>query len=100
MQTETLFVVLVHRSPKSIFGAASNPVMRNGTLLCFKTEEKARFERDRLNASTGSSHVRYSVRPIHVELKLLSGFAKGENAEPRQAMPLSNAPRAAVPRAA
>jgi len=100
MQTETLFVVLVHRSPKSIFGAASNPVMRNGTLLCFKTEETARFERDRLNASTGNSHVRYSVRPIHVELKLLSGLAKGENTEPRQGMPLSNAPRAAVPRAA
>jgi hypothetical protein len=44
--------------------------------------------------------VRYSVRPIQVELKLTNGFARGENAEPRQATPLSNAPRTAVPRAA
>jgi hypothetical protein len=97
MQADTLFVILARRSANSIFGAATNPVMRNGRLLCFKTEDEARCEHDRLNARTGAgSHVRYSVRPIHVELKP----AKGENAEPRQAMPLSNASPGAVPRAA
>jgi len=101
MQADTLFVVLAHRSANSIFGAASNPVMRNGTLLCFKTEKEARCERDRLNArASAGSHVRYSVRPIHVELKLPSGAAKAKSAEPRQAMPLSNASSGAVPRAA
>jgi hypothetical protein len=100
MQTETLFVVLAHRSAKSIFGAASNPVIRNGTLLCFTTEEKARFERDRLNASRGGSQVRYSVRPVHVELKLPSSFAGGEDAKPWLARPLSDSARDAAPRAA
>jgi hypothetical protein len=99
MQTDTLFVVLVHRSAKSIFGAATSAVMRNGRLLCFKTEDQARFERDRRNARTGGgSHVRYSVRSIHIELKLPSGLAKVQTADSRRAP--SNAPRASVPRAA
>lgn len=100
MQTDTFFVVLVHRSAKSIFGAASNPVMQNGKLLCFKTEEEARFERDRLNARTGRSHVRYSVRAIQVELKLPSGVAKASGAQPRHARPFSNGARTAPPRVA
>ena len=70
MQTDAyLFVILAQRSARSIFGAASNPVMRNGKLLCFRTARQARTERDRLHASTGGSHVGYSVRPVHVQLK-------------------------------
>jgi len=102
MQTDTLFVVLAHRSAKSIFGAATNPIVRNGRLLCFKTEREAHLERDRLNArASAGSHMRYSVKPIHVELRVPSGVAqKAQSAEPRRAVSLSNGSRAATPRAA
>jgi len=70
MHTDTyVFVIWARRSADSIFGAASNPVIRNGKLLCFRTARQARAERDRLHAGTGGSHVRYSVRPVHVQLK-------------------------------
>jgi hypothetical protein len=96
-----VFVVWAHRSAKSIFGAASNPVMRNGALVCFKTAEEARAESDRLNAGSGASpHVRYSVRPVIVQMDRPHGIAKGENPEPREHLPLSNGARAAAPRAA
>jgi hypothetical protein len=51
MPTDTLvYMVWAHRSADSIFGAAANPVMRNGAFLYFDSEEKARAETDRLNA--------------------------------------------------
>jgi len=101
MQTDTVFVVLAHRSAKSVFGAATNPIVRNSRLLCFKTEAEAHLERDRLNArASAGSHVRYSVKPIHVELRPTSGVAKAQSAEPRRAVSLSNGSRAATPRAA
>ena len=56
------FVVWVDRSPQSIFGAASNPVNRNGALLLFDEEEPARSECDRLNARSNNSYMRYSVK--------------------------------------
>ncbi len=93
------FVVWAYRSANSIFGAASNPVVVNGALLCFKTEEKARAESDRLNARSGGSHVHYGVRPIRVQMKRPSGFATG-SAAPNYAMPFANGHRAAAPRAA
>jgi hypothetical protein len=93
MQIDTyFFVVWAHRSAKSIFGAASNPVMLDGAFLCFKTEEKARAASDRFNARSGGSHVHYSVRPVRVQMKRPSGLAKGESDEPRYAMPLSMPP--------
>lgn len=99
MQTDTyVFVVWAHRSADSIFGAASNPVMRNGKLLCFKTEESARREGDRLNAGTGGTYVRYSVRPVHVQCELPGGVVREASAEPRHASPLAS--RTAEPRAA
>jgi len=99
MQTDTLFVVLAHRSARSVFGASTNPVMRNGRLLCFKAEEEARFERDRLNARIGAgSHVRYSVKPIHVELRRPNEVAKAQSAESQHAASLYNGSRAAAPR--
>ena len=63
------FVVWVDRSPQSLFGPASNPVNRNGALLLFDEEERARSECDLLNARAGSSHMRYSVKlaPKHAE---------------------------------
>lgn len=99
MQADTVFVVLVHRSAESIFGAASNPVIRNGKLLCFEDEKEALFERDRLNGRTGSSHMRYSVRPIHVKPSLLNRIANGASAEALRAAPSFNEPYVA-PRAA
>jgi hypothetical protein len=56
------FVIWVDRSPKSIFGPASNPVNRNGALLRFDEEEQARLECDRLNSRSRGSHIRYSVK--------------------------------------
>src|SRR5262249_20479801 len=51
-----VFTVWTHRSAKSIFGADSHPVIRNGELLCFPSEEHAQAECDRLNAASGGSH--------------------------------------------
>jgi len=93
MHTDTyLFVVWARRSANSVFGAGSNPVMRNGKLLCFKTEARARAERDRLTGRTGEPHVRYSVRLIHIQLKPPREAAKVKTVAPLLAMPV---PRAA-----
>jgi hypothetical protein len=62
MTDETRFIVWVDRSAASIFGAASNPVNRNGAILCFDDEEHARAECDRLNARSGASYMRYSFK--------------------------------------
>ena len=51
----------VHRSAESIFGAASNPVNQNEAILAFDDEGSASSERDRLSASSGGSHLRYTV---------------------------------------
>ncbi len=80
MQFDTdVFVVWAHRSATSIFGAKSNPVVVNGTLLWFKSEQEARAESDRLNARSGGSAVHYSVKPIHVRMKRPNGFATGDS---------------------
>jgi hypothetical protein len=101
MQIDTdVFVVWANRSAESVFGPASNPVRLNGALLCFKAEAKARAERDRLNSRSSSSHVRYSVRPFHVQLELPGGVAKGQSAEPRPAAIFADVSHAAAPRAA
>ena len=68
MDTNNHFhTVWMHRSAQSIFGAASHPVIRNGELLCFATEERARAECDRLNAISGGTHVHYTVKPAHIQ---------------------------------
>ena len=59
------FVIWVHRRPESLFGAASNPVIRNGALLFFDEEDCARTECDRLNAHLSSPHVYYTVQLAH-----------------------------------
>jgi hypothetical protein len=59
------FVIWVHRRPESLFGAASNPVIRNGALLFFDEEDCARAECDRLNAHLNSPHVYYTVQLAH-----------------------------------
>ena len=56
------YVIWVHRSPQSLFGGASNPVIRNGSLLFFNDEGRARVECDRLNAHSGNPHVHYTVQ--------------------------------------
>jgi hypothetical protein len=62
MSNTSRFVVWVHRSPNSLFGAASNPVIRNGALLFFDEEDRAHAECDRLNAHLGTPHVHYAVQ--------------------------------------
>ena len=93
MQTDTHFyMVWAHRSPDSIFGAASSPVVRNGVFVCFDTEARACAETDRLNARSGGTNMHYSVKPTPVQMALPRGLVKGATAEPQFAMPLSSAP--------
>ena len=99
MQRDTyLFMVWAHRSAGSIFGAASNPVMRNGRYLCFEDEEKARTESDRLNARSGGSNVHYSARPTRVQMALPAGRSNGANGEPQYTLAFSDAPCTVRPR--
>jgi hypothetical protein len=71
MQSDThFFMVWAHRRAESVFGAGSNPVIRNGAFLCFESEERARAECDRLNARPGGSRVHYSVKPTRVQMSL------------------------------
>jgi len=93
METDAhVFVVWAHRGASSIFGPASNPVMLNGGLLCFKTEDKARTKRDQLNARSSNGHVRYSVRPIRVQMERPDGFADSGSAMPHYAVPPARRP--------
>jgi len=59
------YTVWSHRSAKSIFGASSHPVNRNGQILSFDSEEEARAECDRLNAARSGSQVSYSIEPAY-----------------------------------
>ena len=68
------FTVWSHRSANSLFGAASNPVMRNGAVLCFESEERARAVCNRLNAARSSSQVRYSIKSVR-DLPVGTGLA-------------------------
>jgi hypothetical protein len=71
MQGDThFFMVWSHRSAESVFGAAANPVVRNGAFLCFEDEERALAECDRLNARRAGSRVHYSVKPARVQMSL------------------------------
>ena len=70
------FRVWTHRNPDSIFGPASSPVIRNGSFLCFESEEKARAECDRLNAQRRDMQVHYTVEPTHIEALLPQAAAK------------------------
>jgi hypothetical protein len=55
------FTIWAHRSAESIFGPSSSPVNRNGAILSFDNEDRARDECAVLNARLGSSTVRYTV---------------------------------------
>jgi hypothetical protein len=55
------FTIWAHRSAESIFGPSSSPVNRNGAILGFDDEDRAREECARLNARLGSSTMRYTV---------------------------------------
>ena len=55
------FTVWIYRGAKSMFGAAANPVMRNGKLLSFGDDASAQAECNRLNSTSGA-HVHYSVK--------------------------------------
>ncbi|MGH6736054.1 MAG: hypothetical protein ACRECX_08240 [Methyloceanibacter sp.] len=95
-----VFVVWAHRNARSLFGAASNPIMRNGVLLCFKTEELARIERDRLNAKSGGTHVHYSVRAVRVQIRVPSRPPTSQAPQLHYAGAAPDALGAASPRAA
>ena len=61
MSNTSRFVISIHRRPDSLFGAASNPVIRNGALLFFDEEDCARAECDRLNAYLSNPQTHYTV---------------------------------------
>jgi hypothetical protein len=58
----TRYIIWAHRDAESLFGAATNPVIRNGALLFFDSEAHARVECDQLNAHSGNPHSSYSYR--------------------------------------
>ena len=62
MAKTSRYIIWAHRDAHSIFGAATNPVVRNGSLLAFNDKARAHTECDRLNAHMGNPHVRYSIR--------------------------------------
>ena len=66
MANTSRYIIWAQRDAHSIFGAANNPVVRNGSLLYFDDKAHARAECDRLNAHTGSPHVRYSIKSAPV----------------------------------
>jgi hypothetical protein len=86
------FRVWTHRSPSSIFGPASSPVIRNGAFLCFESEEKARAECDRLNAQRRDMQVRYTVEPTHIEALLPQATVKRAPIEAPSFSALATAP--------
>jgi hypothetical protein len=92
------FMVWAHRAADSIFGASSNPVMRNGRFLCFENEAKACAEADRLNARSGGSRIHYSVTPTRIQMALPNERSKAKAAEAAHAMPLSDAACTVSPR--
>jgi hypothetical protein len=62
MANTSRYIIWARRDAHSLFGAANNPVIRNGSLLSFNDEARARAECDRLNAKMGEPHVRYSIK--------------------------------------
>ena len=62
MANTSRYVIWAQRDVQSVFGAATNPVVRNGSLLSFDDKTRAYIECDRLNALQGNPHVRYSVK--------------------------------------
>ena len=61
MANTSRYIIWAHRDADSVFGAATNPVVRNGSLLSFNDKARAHAECDRLNAHSGNPHVRYSI---------------------------------------
>lgn len=86
------FRVWTHRNPDSIFGPASSPVIRNGSFLCFESEEKARAECDRLNVQRRDMQVHYTVEPTHIEALLPQAAAKRSPIEAPSFSALATAP--------
>ena len=62
MAKTSRYIIWAHRDAHSFFGAATNPVVRNGSLLAFNDKARAHTECDRLNAHMGNPHVRYSIK--------------------------------------
>jgi hypothetical protein len=74
MTNSSFFVVYVHRTDRSIFGAACRPVNENGILVAFSEERDAQRQCDRLNANRHNPHVFYSVDRVPV----MSGAYAGD----------------------
>lgn len=62
MAKTSRYVIWAHRDANSVFGAAANPIIRNGSLLAFNDRACAEAECDRLNAHSGNPHIRYSFK--------------------------------------
>jgi len=63
LNTHVGYIICVHRAASSIFGSASTPLNRDGAVLFFEDEGRARFERDLLNAHSMNPHVHHCVEP-------------------------------------
>ena len=66
MAKTSRYIIWAHRDAHSVVGAATNPVVRNGSSLSFNHKARARAECDRLNAHMGNPHIRYSIKSAPV----------------------------------
>jgi hypothetical protein len=92
MSSTRFFRIWTHRNRASIFGPTSSPVIRNGSFLCFESEERARAECDRLNAQRTDMQMHYTVEPTHIEALLPQATAKRSAIEAPAFSALATAP--------
>jgi hypothetical protein len=78
MAKTSRYIIWAHRDADSLFGAATNPVIRNGALLHFEDETYAKSECDRLNAHSGNPHVRYSIKHAQSNTRSVDGRSKAQ----------------------
>jgi hypothetical protein len=62
MNNQEGYIICVHRTASTIFGADSKPLNRNGAFLFFEDDASARSECDFLNAQS-RSEIHYTIEP-------------------------------------
>jgi hypothetical protein len=61
MNTREGYIICVHRTAESIFGAASSPLNRNGAFVFFDDDVRARSACDALNSRSEASRTHYRI---------------------------------------
>ena len=72
------YIIWAHRNAHSVFGAATNPVVRNGSLLSFNDKERAHAECDPawvIRTFDIQSRARHSVSAVKLPHDLSGVFS-------------------------